>query len=130
MTERELSGKQIEIAQQMLWQLENQQLRVALVPAWGHYGDEGKLLRVATQQNPRWYRDFCSHYPSNRSRPRKRRHADTRIKRQSTLSSLKRMIETGTCKTDYDHRLLDEIEVIAAHLGCMKLSDQEVFWYG
>jgi hypothetical protein len=93
------------IAKMLHDELECRRLDVYLSPAWGSYGDDGKQLRVAMDQNPRWYREFCAAYPANRSRPRRRSKPDTIIKRRHTLRAL-REIAAGRAQTTYARRLL------------------------
>ena len=93
------------IAQMMHDDLERRQLDVVLAPCFGWMGDTGRYRRVVQETNPRWYQKFCTDWPSNRSRPRRRRKPDTRIKRQATLRAL-REIASGHCRTEYAARLL------------------------
>ncbi len=84
-------------------ELMGRRLAVALTPAWGRH--EGRSLRIVEDWNPGWYREFCAAYPAGRSRPRRRRKADTAIKRSHTLRALAE-IAGGRCESVYAQRLL------------------------
>lgn len=86
--------------------LRSRRLIVDLVfPHWAERG-----MRLVSQRNPRWYRQFCDTYsPSNRTRLRQREKRDTYIKRAHTLRALGE-IANGRCNTLYAERLLPWVE--------------------
>jgi len=86
-------------------QLEAERLTVVLVPAKHGAG----MLRAVQNQNPQWYQEFCAQYESQRSKPRKRKHFDTKIKRAHTLRALAEL-STGQVKSKYAQRLLPYVE--------------------
>jgi hypothetical protein len=93
----------------MLGDLKQRRLRVALVfPEWD-FGYTG--VRVAEEQNPVWYQDFCAqHSPSKRTpRPRQRKKPDTFIKRAHTLRALDE-IAGGRADSEYAQRLMSFVE--------------------
>lgn len=85
-------------------ELSDNRLLVGLADCWGHMGDDGRRRRVVEWQNPEWYRDFCAAWGSGRSRPRRKRHGDTLIKRQHVLRALAE-IGHGRVGTVYAQRL-------------------------
>jgi hypothetical protein len=101
------------VAQMMLDELEGSRLDVYLIPCWGDYGD--RFRRVAVERNPDWYRQLCDAYQSQRSRPRRRRHGDTKIKRRHTLRAL-REIASGRVATEYAYRIWPYVEERAARM--------------
>ena len=92
------------VAEIMREELETARLVVALVLCDGWMGDDGRKRRVAEDRNPGWYRKFCDQYQHSRTRPRRRKHGDTMIKRAHTLRALAE-IGRGEIKTVYAHRL-------------------------
>lgn len=98
-----------EMARLMYWQLKSQRLSVELSESQMTTSN-GRLIRVATELNPDWYRSFCRQYsPSSRARIRQRRKHDTYIKRRHTLRALKELAG-GHCDTTYAHRLRPVVE--------------------
>ncbi len=75
--------------EEMLNELESSQLEVALVPCKRHT-NEGGMIRVAVNKNPKWYSDLCNQYQRQRGFS-----DDTYINRVSVLRSLKRLIRGG-----------------------------------
>ncbi len=51
----------------MLAELEGNRLEVQLVPC-RRFVNEGGCYRVAVSKNATWYRDFCGHHASSRSK--------------------------------------------------------------
>lgn len=87
----------------MLAELEGNQLEVGLFPC-KRFVNEGGCIRVAISKNAKWYRDFCSRHAS--SRIRNHRLFDTKIRRQSTISILKQLTETGKSRSKYANEIL------------------------
>lgn len=94
----------------MLIELDSSRLVVNLVPneVRAKY-DRGMYLRKAVERNCDWYRDFCGEFAANRSKPRRRKHHDTLIKRRSTLRALNEISE-GRADTLYAQRLLPFVD--------------------
>lgn len=111
------------VAEIMAEELESNRLDICLVPSPVEFQPTGRKQRVVLEKNPSWYRRLCADYPSNRRRPRTKRHDDTRIKRRNTLSALKR-ISQGDASTEYTQRLLPivekEAEAIASRYGYLR----------
>ena len=97
------------IAKMMAEDLEANRLLVTLAPCWGWYGDDGRYRRIVEGRNPRWYREFCAMYQSNRSRTRRGRKPDTLIKRRHTLRALDEIWE-GRIKTEYAQRVYEFVQ--------------------
>lgn len=93
-------------AETMLDELETFQISVVLVDAPEKRHSDHKI-RMVEMQNPKWYRDFCSLYKSDRNDRSTRFH--TAIKRAWTIKALKRIIK-GETRGVYIERLLDFIE--------------------
>lgn len=95
-----------EVYQIMLEELEDARHEVSLVP-----GHSGKMLRVATCCNPRWYWELCDSYKRPRSgypRPR------TIIRRIDVMRALQRLIE-GDESGEYARRVKAIAERHAPH---------------
>ncbi len=78
---------------QLLAELESHQLQVMLVPLnprMRNYNDGG-MKRVLFDKNPRWYSQMCADFPSSRG-IRRGKH-DTRIRRATILSVLRRLCD-------------------------------------
>jgi hypothetical protein len=90
-------------AEEMLFDLQAYELEVVLVPA-PDPRHSGHKIRVAQNQNARWYQEFCAQYRSNR-RGRKWR---TRIKRRETIRALENILD-GKTEGLYVERLLEFI---------------------
>lgn len=89
--------------QHMLDQLESSTLEVILVPQRRHT-NEGGMIRVAANRNCAWYRKFCDSHPS--SRGTRRGLPDTRIRRASILSILRRLAAGLPSRSKYASELL------------------------
>ena len=87
---------------EMLSEFESCFLEVMLVPC-RYPCNIGGMIRVACNQNAKWYRDFCACYTSSRMR-NKRKH-DTKIKRRNIHLTLNKMIE-GKQTSIYCNHLL------------------------
>lgn len=101
-------------------ELESSRLDVCLIPSPVLYQPTQKKKRIVMDRNPSWYRQFCAEYQSRRTRPRRKRHGDTMIKRQHTLRALGELAD-GQCETEYAHRLVEFVkqyatEFMAAHM--------------
>ena len=93
-------------ARAMRYELQSRRLSVELAPSRiAEVAAAGGKIRVVTERNPRWYRDFCAVYPKARTRPRRRKKPDTMIRRGLTLQALADL-ESGRCETAYARRLL------------------------
>jgi len=92
------------IAEQMRHELASRRLEVVLVPSPVEYWPTEQQRRVVCERNPKWYRELCRQYESNRTRPRRRRKSDTLIKRAHTLRALAE-IEDGSLDTEYAKRV-------------------------
>lgn len=103
------------VAALMLDELDYQRLTVGLAPCWGWMGDDGRQRRVIEERNPAWYMEFCRQYPSGRTRPRRKRHGDTLIKRRHTLRALAE-ISSGHVRTEYARRLWPVVQQRAADI--------------
>ncbi len=101
-----------EAAQYMLWQLEQNQLVVKLLPA-PEPRHHSHCVRKVAMRNPAWYRDFCAAHPSRRTHPRRRGKPDTAIKRAATQRALQELMH-GRCQSLYAQRLLPYVEDFAA----------------
>jgi hypothetical protein len=74
----------------MLDELQHQRLRVNL-PKASHPGE--RRARVVEEENPEWYRHFCSRWPTYRASALQWKAFKTAISRRSTEKALKRIIE-------------------------------------
>lgn len=107
-------------------ELDGRRLDVYLVPCWGAYADDGRRRRVAIGRNPGWYRQFCQQYQSQRTRPRRKRHGDTMIKRHHPLRAL-REIAGGQVDTTYARRVFPLVQARArAMLAQRELTQREL----
>lgn len=81
--------------EEMLNELESSCLEVVLVPH-KNPPNEGAMLRVAVNKNPKWYSDLCNSYVRQKpSRGHNSRLPHTYINRASILRSLKRLVRGG-----------------------------------
>lgn len=94
----------VPLLDEMLYEMTEQRLEVCLVP--DHNGNEYKMIRVACNRNPDWYREFCQRYPCTRRKKRTKRKDYTRINRKRTLKILEHMIRKRTSKSIYAEDLL------------------------
>lgn len=85
--------------------LKANKLTVELIPA--REGD-GKI-RVATWENPEWYKWLCSRH--NSERKRKNRLQDTKIKRKNILCTLKAMAEGRRTSSKYVAELKEAAKI-------------------
>ncbi|MBE2200503.1 MAG: hypothetical protein IAE79_17945 [Anaerolinea sp.] len=97
------------IAAIMQEELLSSQLNVTLVPSPPEFQPTHRHRRVVEERNPDWYRQLCREWHSNRQRPRRKRHGDTKIKRQHTLRALAELAN-GRCQTEYAQRLRPYVE--------------------
>lgn len=65
---------------------------------------EGRMIRVASNRNPKWYRDMCAAYP--KGRPRKK--PQTSVEKGEVLASLRRVVERGYTRSKYAGFFLGE----------------------
>lgn len=86
----------------MLDELESSSLVVELAPAPSPR-HEGHCVRVVSDRNAKWYRDFCAAYSSTRRRKNPR--SDTAIRRADTIRALRAMIAGRDSGTLYAERL-------------------------
>lgn len=91
---------------QMLCDLESHRLEVVLVPlnpnrrGW----NEGGCRRVVCDCGPRWYRAMCARHTSSRA-VRRGKH-DTRIRRQTILGVLRRLVNGQRSWSKYAPEIL------------------------
>lgn len=105
-----ITSRQRETAKFMKWELETQKLVVTLAPSEiREVADKGGKIRVVEEHNPDWYRELCNEYRSGRRKPRRRKKADTLIKRQSVLRALDEII-SGRVETIYAERVFPYVE--------------------
>lgn len=100
------------IAERMRDELDGRRLEVVLVPSPVEFWPTNQQRRVVCERNPAWYRELCSQYPANRSRPRRRRKPDTLIKRRHVLRALAE-IENGRVESEYAKRVYPYVEKAA-----------------
>lgn len=103
----EIRKELIPLLDEMLMELSTERLDVCLVP--GSNPDavkDGKMIRAAISQNPKWYKDLCQAYPCTRFKSRGDRKDYTKIKRQYILLVLERMISNKKSKSVYASFLL------------------------
>lgn len=97
-------------AQKMLLELESSHLEVVLIPSRDpDCAMRGGMIRAVQERNARWCRDFCAMYPKHRTRPRRKRKPDTRIRRELTINGLNEILR-GRCRSVYAERLAHFIE--------------------
>ncbi len=92
-----------ETFQEILAELEQHRLEVALVPARDRR-HETHCVRVAVAQNPTWYRRLCAAHPSSRRRTK----PDTRVRRQNVLAVLARLAAGKSSRSTYAAALTKE----------------------
>lgn len=81
-----------QIAQEMAFELETNKLIVIKKPSiYKDQADRGACYRLVESRNPRWYREICGNYSSNRKKPRRKSKHDTRIKRRTVLNVIERL---------------------------------------
>lgn len=105
---KEINEDLIPLIDEMLMELSTEKLEVCLVPGnVSEAVDDGKMIRVAVSQNPKWYRDLCESYPCTRYKKRSDRKDYTKIKRQGVILVLENMIKNKKSKSMYAQFLLD-----------------------
>lgn len=67
---------------------------------------DGGCIRVATNRNPKWYRDMCARFPKKRGRARKKPR--THIKKGEVLVTIQRLAQRGVSTSKYCPYILDE----------------------
>jgi len=97
--------------QMMLGELQGQRLEVIKAPNLPEFEDReqsGCQIKVKVSENPEWYKKLCAKYPSNRTKPRKRKegYVDTRIKRAWVLTLLTVLAEGKSSKSQLAHELV------------------------
>lgn len=111
------------IAEQMHHELASRRLEVVLIPSPVEHWPTDRHRRVVCERNPAWYRELCRQYPSQRSRPRRRRKPDTRIKRRHTMRALAE-IEDGRVESEYAKRVYPFVEKAAEQYVAMFAQSQ------
>ena len=101
----------IPFIKEMLYELEENRLKVCLVPSEDEQcAKDGGMIRAATSINPVWYQELCAMYPpmnwkkGNGFNKKKKR---TILKRYNILQILRRMIKYKKSKSMHAEYLLD-----------------------
>ena len=68
--------------------------------------NDGGCIRVATNRNPKWYREMCARFPKKRGRARKKPR--THIKKEEVLVTIQRLAGRGVSTSKYCPYILDE----------------------
>ena len=89
--------------QELLAELESYRLEVSLTPARSPR-HESHCVRVATGQNPTWYRRLCAAHPSSRRRTK----FDTRVRRGNIANILARLAAGQSSRSRYTAALIRE----------------------
>lgn len=95
----------IPFVEEMLLDFAREFHEVCLVP--GNDADkvkDGRLIRAASNRNPKWYRDMCAAHP--KGRPRKK--PQTSVEKGEVLASLRRVVECGYTRSKYAGFFLEE----------------------
>lgn len=104
----------IQIIEEMLYEFETNKPEVCLVPSQDeNCAEYGGMIRVATTQNPEWYRNMCGDFPRpvQPSQPReKSENKRTVIKRKDTVSIFNRLLEYGGSKSKYAGYIIGEAQ--------------------
>jgi hypothetical protein len=96
-----------EILSEMLCELESNYLEVILIPQKDP-PNIGACNRAAVCINCEWYRQLCSEFESRRKR--QYRKFKTKIRRQSIIRILNRLIDGKCCHSKYVEWLINEAE--------------------
>jgi hypothetical protein len=110
----QLTDEERAMAKAMAHELATTFLEVGLLPAptERHHGHH---VRAAISHNPKWYRDLCAAFASNRRDAIRWRKHKTKIKRRETLAALDRLA-SGRVDGVYTQRLIPYVrsEITAA----------------
>jgi hypothetical protein len=94
------------VLRSMYEELRRTRLSVVVVPA-PDPKHQGHKIRVVDEQNPWWYREICSRYPSRSKSHKKNPQKHTRVKRRNILAVLEKMVSVQRTSSSFEQDILE-----------------------
>jgi hypothetical protein len=94
------------VLRSMLVELRRTRLSVVAVPA-PDPRHQGHKVRVVEEQNPWWYREICSRYPSRSKSHKANPQKHTRVKRRRILEALEKMALCQRTASSFEQDILE-----------------------
>ena len=67
---------------------------------------DGGMIRVATNRNPKWYRDLCTAFPKRGAKPKKKPRSS--VEKIDVLNAIRSLSVRGVSTSKYAPLILDE----------------------